>query len=111
LVGPRPDLEEFWSQAQAEDRQVLGLTPGMTGAASLAFCDEEKMLAQFPRERLTSVYVQHVLPKKARLDLEYAARATFRSDCGILLQTVFVPLRHRTQEVSSDKEINEQISR
>jgi len=111
LIGPRPDLEEFWSQAQAEDRQVLELTPGITGAASLAFCDEEKLLAQFPRDQLTSFYVQQILPRKARLDLDYAARATFRSDCGILLQTVSVPLRHLTHKVSSKREINDQISR
>jgi lipopolysaccharide/colanic/teichoic acid biosynthesis glycosyltransferase len=115
LVGPRPDLEEFWSKAGAEDRQVLELTPGLTGAASLAFCDEEKLLAQVPRERLTSFYVQQILPQKARLDAEYAVRATFRSDSGILLQTVFIPLlqRYRTLRKGSEREINinEQISR
>lgn len=111
LVGPRPDLKEFWSQAQTEDRRVLELTPGMTGAASLVFCDEEKLLAPVPRERLTSFYLQQILPQKARLDIEYAERATFRGDWGILLRTVFLPLRHRTNEVSGTKELNEHISR
>jgi len=111
LVGPRPDLEEFWSQAKTEDRRVLELAPGMTGAASLAFCDEEKLLAQVPRDRLASFYVQYIIPQKARLDAEYAERATFRSDCGILLQTVILPLRHRAHKLSSAKELNEHISR
>lgn len=112
LVGPRPDLEEFWSQASAEDRRVLELTPGVTGAASLAFYGEEQLLAQVPAERLASFYLQQVLPQKARLDSEYAARATFRSDCGILLQTVFVPLlqRYRPQRKGSERGMNEQIS-
>jgi lipopolysaccharide/colanic/teichoic acid biosynthesis glycosyltransferase len=111
LIGPRPDLEEFWSQAQAEDRRILELTPGITGAASLAFCDEERLLAQVPRERLTSFYVQEILPQKARLDIEYAERATFRSDCGTLLQTVFLPFRDRARKVSSTKKLDEPISR
>ena len=113
LVGPRPDLEQFWSQARTEDRRVLELTPGLTGAASLAFSDEEQLLAQVPAECLASFYLQQVLPQKARLDSEYAARATFRSDCGILLQTVFLPMfqRYRTQRNISETEINEQISR
>jgi lipopolysaccharide/colanic/teichoic acid biosynthesis glycosyltransferase len=113
LVGPRPDLDQFWSQAGAEERRVLELTPGVTGAASLAFCDEEQLLAQVPAARLASFYLQEVLPEKARLDSEYAARATFRSDCGILLQTLFLPLLqpYRNQRKSSGKEINEQISR
>ncbi len=112
LVGPRPDLEEFWSQASVEDRQVLELTPGVTGAASLAFCDEEQLLAQVSTEQLASFYLQEVLPQKARLDSEYAARATFRSDCGILLQTVLLPLlkRQRVEREVIEREINEQIS-
>jgi lipopolysaccharide/colanic/teichoic acid biosynthesis glycosyltransferase len=112
LVGPRPDLEEFWSQASPEDRRILELTPGVTGAASLAFCDEERLLAQVPAEQLASFYLQDVLPRKARLDCEYAARATFRSDCGILLQTLFFPLLWRQREKIDviEREINEQVS-
>ena len=112
LVGPRPDLEEFWSKASLEDRRILELTPGVTGAASLAFCDEERLLAQVSAEQLTSFYLQEVLPEKARLDSEYAAGATFRSDCGILLRTVFLPLLRRQGEKREaiEREINEQIS-
>lgn len=112
LVGPRPDLEEFWSQASMEDRRILELTPGVTGAASLAFCDEERLLAQVPAEQLDSFYLQEILPQKARLDSEYAARATFRSDCAILLQTVFLPLLRRQREKREviEREINEQVS-
>lgn len=112
LVGPRPDLEEFWSQASLEDRRILKLTPGVTGAASLAFCDEERLLAQVPAEQLSSFYLQEVLPQKARLDSEYAARATFRSDCHILLRTVFLPLLRRQREKREviEREINEQVS-
>jgi lipopolysaccharide/colanic/teichoic acid biosynthesis glycosyltransferase len=112
LVGPRPDLEEFWTKASDEDRRVLELTPGVTGAASLAFSDEEGLLAKIPAERLTSYYLEQILPQKARLDLDYAARATFRSDCGILLRTVLVPLlqRHRIEKEVIREEIDEQVS-
>ena len=100
LVGPRPDLEEFWALASTNDQAVLALTPGITGAASLAFCDEERLLAAVPPGRLTGFYVEEILPQKARLDLDYAGRATFRSDCGILLRTLFLPLmRCRAAEV------------
>lgn len=112
LVGPRPDLEEFWLRASAEDRRVLELKPGITGAASLAFCDEELLLAQVSPEYLTSFYLELVLPQKARIDREYAVRATLRSDCAILLKTVLVPLfrMHRFTEVI-EREINEQVSK
>ena len=112
LVGPRPDLEEFWSRARAEDRRVLELKPGITGAASLAFCDEERVLAQVSPQHLTSFYLEQVLPQKARIDSEYAVRATFRSDCAILLKTVLVPLfqMQRLREVI-EGEINEPVSK
>lgn len=103
LVGPRPDLEQFWSIAAAPDRRVLQLKPGLTGAASLAFRDEEWLLAKVPGERLTSFYIEQVFPQKAKLDSEYAARATFRSDCNILLKTLLVPfLQRRSPEMTSD---------
>jgi lipopolysaccharide/colanic/teichoic acid biosynthesis glycosyltransferase len=92
LVGPRPDLEEFWSLASPKDLAVLALTPGITGAASLAFCDEERLLATVPPGRLLDFYVQELLPEKARLDLDYAGRATFRSDCDMLLRTLCLPV-------------------
>ncbi|WP_051979087.1 sugar transferase [Edaphobacter aggregans] len=112
LVGPRPDLEEFWSKASPEDRRVLELTPGVTGLASLAFCDEERLLAQVPADQLASFYLQQVLPQKSRLDSKYAARATFRSDCGILLRTALVPLlgRHWIEREVTTGEIDEQVS-
>jgi lipopolysaccharide/colanic/teichoic acid biosynthesis glycosyltransferase len=91
LVGPRPDLEEFWALASMRDQAVLALTPGITGAASLAFCDEERLLAVAAPDDLIAFYVEEVLPQKARLDLDYARRATFSSDCGILLKTLLCP--------------------
>ena len=45
LVGPRPDLKEFWRQTSADASQALQLTPGLTGPASIAFRNEEDLLA------------------------------------------------------------------
>jgi lipopolysaccharide/colanic/teichoic acid biosynthesis glycosyltransferase len=98
LVGPRPDMKHFWARASAADRQILSLTPGITGAASIAFHDEEDLLAQVSTELLPAIYVEQILPIKARIDIEYAARATFWTDCVIVLETVFMPfLRYRNE--------------
>jgi lipopolysaccharide/colanic/teichoic acid biosynthesis glycosyltransferase len=96
LVGPRPDLEDFWKQTDASSRRALELKPGITGAASLAFCDEEELLAQVPAIERTPFYVGELLPQKAELDLEYAARASFRADCMLLLRTVLKVLWPRS---------------
>jgi len=64
------------------------LTPGITGWATLHFRNEEELLANIPPDELQSYYVQKVMPQKVELDLEYASRATLRSDLMVLLRTV-----------------------
>jgi lipopolysaccharide/colanic/teichoic acid biosynthesis glycosyltransferase len=91
LVGPRPDLKKFWMLASERDQAVLALMPGITGAASVEYCDEESLLAAVAPEELTSYYVTVLLPRKAALDLAYAQRATFWSDCRLLANTVLCP--------------------
>ena len=99
IVGPRPDMMKFWMLATETEREILFLTPGLTGAASIAFFDEEHLLAHVAGENLTNFYVKSILPAKALLDREYAKRATFLSDCGIVLKTLYAPvLRSRTRK-------------
>lgn len=88
LVGPRPDLEQFWNRTCRATRQALTLSPGLTGAASLVFRNEEDLLAQVEPEHLSNFYVEKLLPLKAQLDLDYAGNATFLTDCMILLRTI-----------------------
>lgn len=88
LVGPRPDLPEFWSTLEPQCRSIMRLRPGLTGLASLRYRDEETLLASVPRERLHEYYVSHILPHKVQLDLEYAERATLLSDIRVLLATL-----------------------
>lgn len=88
LVGPRPDLLKYLASLDRNQRSVLALHPGLTGNASLCFRDEEEVLAQAPEGQLEPFYVTHVLPAKARLDLEYAKTATLWGDIGILFRTL-----------------------
>jgi lipopolysaccharide/colanic/teichoic acid biosynthesis glycosyltransferase len=96
MVGPRPDVPEYFQLAPDDVRSVLSLKPGVTGWASIHFRDEESLLAQVPAAGLRDFYVDRVLPQKARLDLEYATRATFLSDCGLLVRTIAVVLPKRS---------------
>jgi lipopolysaccharide/colanic/teichoic acid biosynthesis glycosyltransferase len=88
IVGPRPDLEQFWRQATDIQRQVLAVKPGLTGAATLAFTNEEELLGHIPEDEVVGFYVRHLLPRKASLDTQYAAQASFLSDCHVVLKTV-----------------------
>lgn len=81
LVGARPKLPEH-QIAEFEYR------PGITGAATMAFANEESILACIPKHQLDEFYHEVVLPAKYYLDETYMSRATFRSDVKLLVDSV-----------------------
>jgi len=87
LVGPRPDVPEYYQLLDSACREVLRLRPGLTGAASIQFRNEEELLAQVPPAELVSFYTGTLLPRKVRTDLAYARRASLFTDLGILFRT------------------------
>lgn len=80
LVGPRPKLPHH-------EALHMACRPGITGAATLAFRNEEDFLSEIPEDQLEIFYEMFVKPTKARLDLEYMRTATFASDLSILWRT------------------------
>ena len=81
LVGPRPKMPEHTIFH-------LCCRPGLTGLATLAFADEEAMLSRVCGDELDAFYRNVVLPAKHKIDSEYLARATFRSDVELLFRSV-----------------------
>jgi lipopolysaccharide/colanic/teichoic acid biosynthesis glycosyltransferase len=110
MVGPRPDLERYWRQTSDLEREVLSTKPGMTGAASLVFRNEEELLAGVPESELAFFYLHRLLPRKAHLDREYAAQSTFWSDCSILMKTIFRIFSNHSFSQEIEK-IHEQVPR
>jgi lipopolysaccharide/colanic/teichoic acid biosynthesis glycosyltransferase len=102
LVGPRPEVRRYVERYTREQRRVLALTPGITDPASLAYIDEENVLAAFPDPE--SAYVEVVMPKKISLNLDYAARASFLADLQVVLKSIGLvaqrlsPSLHRSEE-------------
>lgn len=80
LVGPRPKLPHH---------EALHMTyrPGITGAATLAFRNEEELLSRIPEEQLESFYENFIKPAKAHLDREYMSSASPATDLKILWRT------------------------
>jgi lipopolysaccharide/colanic/teichoic acid biosynthesis glycosyltransferase len=89
LVGYRPDMLEYMQTLTGQDRNIQYFRPGITSPASLRFRNEEQELAKVPPEEMERFYVNNLLPQKVRMDLDYAERATFLTDCGVLLRTAF----------------------
>ncbi len=81
LVGPRPKLPNH-------DRAVIPCRPGITGAATLAFRNEQSILSAVSAEDIEAFYQERVAPLKLRLDSEYMASATAFSDLRLLCMTL-----------------------
>ena len=87
FVGPRPDVPGFADQLQGEDRAVLSLRPGITGPATLAYRNEEELLAAHPDPERYNREV--IYPDKVRLNLQYIKDWSLAGDIRYIWQTVF----------------------
>ena len=82
LVGPRPEMPEYLARLGRVGRDYAAAKPGLADAATLAFYDEADMLAgAADPERL---YLERILPEKARLSVEYARARTLASDLRLV---------------------------
>jgi lipopolysaccharide/colanic/teichoic acid biosynthesis glycosyltransferase len=86
LVGPRPDVPGYADRLQGENRRLLQLRPGITGPATLAYRNEEEILAQVGDPVRYNDEV--IWPDKVRLNLEYLETASLRKDLGYLWRTL-----------------------
>jgi lipopolysaccharide/colanic/teichoic acid biosynthesis glycosyltransferase len=86
LVGPRPEVPEYVRLYTPEQRAVLNLVPGITDPASVKYAQESELLGA--AESPEASYVQHVMPDKIRMNLEYAAHANRWTDFVLVLKTL-----------------------
>jgi len=85
IVGPRPEDPRFVALYSEEQRAVLALRPGITGAAQLVFRDEAALLDPADPD---GSYIRAVLPRKLAIDLEYARGRSLAGDLRIMGMTL-----------------------
>lgn len=93
FVGPRPDVPGFADELEGDDRIVLSLRPGITGPATLAFRNEESLLAECEDPERFNREV--VFPAKAAINRRYAENYSFSRDLLLVVATVIPPLGAR----------------
>lgn len=86
LVGPRPDVPGFADQLDGDDRIVLSVRPGITGPASLAYRNEEEILASVDDPERYNREV--IYPDKVRINREYVVGYSLWEDIRLLFLTV-----------------------
>ena len=87
LVGPRPEVPRYVQLYSDEQRRVLTIKPGITDWASIAFRDENTLLAS--AEDPEAFYANTILPQKITLNLVYIQNQSIRHYFKILLATAF----------------------
>jgi lipopolysaccharide/colanic/teichoic acid biosynthesis glycosyltransferase len=95
LVGPRPEVDQYVQLFRTEFAQILTVRPGITDLASVAFPDEEKVLAAVadPAEE----YRQRILPRKLQLSRESIAKSSLWFDIGVIVRTFYSIVGKRSQ--------------
>lgn len=87
FVGARPEVPHYVNKYTDEMMATLLLEPGITGTASIFFKDEAKMLEIEPDPEIC--YINHILPKKMQLNLEYLKDLSILYDIKLIFKTIF----------------------
>lgn len=102
LVGPRPEVPEYTLKYSLAERKVLDVKPGITGPASLAYINEEQLLASRPDKE--HFYITTIMRRKLQIDLAYCGKISFFEDLKSILQTagaLFVPSDFRSKSMKT----------
>lgn len=85
FVGPRPDLQGFADELKGEDRLILMVKPGLTGAATLKYKDEERVLE---RQKDPEHYNRTIIwVDKVEINKKYVQNYSFSLDLKLILQS------------------------
>ncbi len=94
VVGPRAEMPRYVGCYPTEVRKrVLSVKPGLVDLATVEFREERRLLQGLDGEALESAYVEKVLPTRLDYAQRYVERRGFLTDAGILLRSLFLPLR------------------
>lgn len=87
FVGPRPEVRKYVGLYDCAQRRVLEARPGITDVASIKYRNENDILSKEgnPEE----YYIEHIMPDKLKLNIEYMDQRTFIKDIETILRTIF----------------------
>lgn len=86
VVGPRPEVREYVDLYSTEQQKILSVKPGITDYASLAYFEENELLAK--SDNPTKTYIKEIMPAKLELNKRYIENPTIGADLKIIWLTV-----------------------
>ncbi len=91
FVGPRPEVRKYVNLYTAEQMKVLGIRPGITDYASIAYSNENEILEK--SENPEEMYIQTIMPEKLTLNQKYIVSASFMTDIKLIFMTIIKILK------------------
>ena len=91
FVGTRPEVRRYVDMYTSEMLATLLLPAGITSKASLAFKNEDEKMSALTKAGLSvdEAYVNHILPEKMKINVEYINNFSFLEDISTCIKTVF----------------------
>ena len=69
LVGPRPEVRRYVDMYSIDQIKALNVLPGITDYASIAYRNENEMLATASNPE--EYYIKEIMPNKIELNFKY----------------------------------------
>ena len=91
FVGPRPEVPRYVAMYTPYQRQVLLVRPGITDYASIAYRNENDLLAG--AEDPERMYVEEIMPAKLELNMKYLRLVSPLEDIRLIFATIAAVIR------------------
>jgi lipopolysaccharide/colanic/teichoic acid biosynthesis glycosyltransferase len=86
LVGPRPEVRKYVDLYNQEQLKVLSVRPGITDEASIAFRNENEILALSKDPEQT--YINEIMPDKIELNQKFISNPSLSNYFRIIIRTI-----------------------
>ena len=91
FVGTRPEVKKYVDAYSDEMMATLLMPAGVTSNASIEYRDEDKIIEKYTKkgEKVDDIYINRILPKKMKYNLEYIKKFNIIQDIKTCIKTVF----------------------
>ncbi len=91
FVGPRPEVPKYVNLYTPYQRQVLLVRPGITDYASIAYRNENDLLAG--AEDPERMYIDVIMPDKIELNMKYLREISPMADLKLIFGTILAVMK------------------
>ena len=93
IVGPRPEVRRYVDLYNQEQRKVLKVLPGITDYASIAYRNENELLAGAADPEY--LYIHEIMPRKIELNATFITNRNLKEYFSIIFKTLITSVKGR----------------